>query len=85
MENIKQFNNFLNKLKEDEPALIETIQKAFSMLFESTEDVVERAKEKVVQPEEIPVKGKNLASEVSLDDLTEKPEEEPDISEFLDD
>jgi len=42
-----KFQEFLNNMKNQNPPLIEVIQKGFSLLFETTEEVVEKVKEKV--------------------------------------
>ena len=43
---ILKYNEFLETIKSHEPSLIEGVQKAFNIIFEATEDVVERVKEK---------------------------------------
>ena len=48
----RQFNNFLNEVKEKDVFLIEGIQKAYNILFESTEEIVQQVKEKVGSDDE---------------------------------
>jgi hypothetical protein len=43
---IKQFNHFLTDIIKTDP-IIEAIQAAFNIIFESTEDVVDKLKNKV--------------------------------------
>jgi len=52
---IRRFNQFLSDIREESP-VIEAIQKAFNVIFESTEDAVETLKNRVPKPEkpEIP-------------------------------
>jgi hypothetical protein len=52
----KRYINFLKSLKDSNPSLIETIEKGFNIIFESTEEVVERAKEALKKTEPVPEK-----------------------------
>lgn len=47
---IRRFNQFLSDIREESP-VIEAIQKAFNVIFESTEDAVETLKNRVPKPE----------------------------------
>ena len=48
--NIRRFNQFLSDIRDESP-VIEAIQKAFNVIFESTEDAVETLKNRVPKPE----------------------------------
>lgn len=51
MNNVIKFKAFLENIKQFDPFLIESIQKAFNILLESTEEIVKDVKAKM-QPEE---------------------------------
>lgn len=44
---MNKFTEFLNNMRQFDPVLIESVEKGFAMIFESTEDVVEDVKKKV--------------------------------------
>lgn len=47
---IRRFNQFLSDIRDESP-VIEAIQKAFNVIFETTEDAVETLKNRVPKPE----------------------------------
>jgi hypothetical protein len=84
MNNVIKFKAFLENIKQFDPFLIESIQKAFNILLESTEEIVKDVKAKMQPEEETEDIWKKLIGEEGEDEVTEElpleaeiPEEEP--------
>lgn len=71
--NIRRFNQFLSDIREESP-VIEAIQKAFNVIFETTEDAVETLKNRVPKPEKPAIEEPAVEEPVIEEPAVEKPE-----------
>ena len=66
---MNKFINFLNDIKEKDPTLVEAVQKVYNLLFESTEELVDKVKAKVKPEEDILQEEELIPEEEEINEL----------------